>query len=174
MIFAMYQDRMTAGGKIGSLVFRGLLLFHFTWIIRDYLHGRKFPTYWYLKLDSTSNIFKNPILMESHTPPETAGIVSIICLHGKPTYTYESPTHQTLSQIAETLFLEGLGQHVSKLLRSVNGVDHDGTIWDKAPEMVVFDCYVFGAGSEFRCFGNCDAAVIVFPHFTFEDWLASK
>ena len=112
--------------------------------------------------------------MESHTPPETAGIVSIICHHGKPTYTYTSSTHQTLSQIAETLFLKGRSQHVSKLLRRVNGVYHNGTIRDKAPEMMIFDCYVLGARSGFRRFGNCDAAAIVFPDFAFENWRVSK
>ena len=112
--------------------------------------------------------------MESHTPPETAGIVSIICLHGKLTHTHKSPTHQTPSQVAETLLLKRLGQDISKLLRRVNRVDHNATIRDKAPEVMVFDRNVLGTRSEFRRFGNCDSAVIAFPDLAFEDWLASK
>ena len=105
-------DAVPAGGSNGNS--GGCYFFHFSSIIRYYFYGRKFPTYIFLNRNSHRTSFQNSILTESNTPPETAGIVSIICLHGKPTYTYKSLTHQTLFQIVGTLYLKGLGQHVSE------------------------------------------------------------
>ena len=98
-MFGCYLPHCTAQGI-------WMLLFHFTKIMRDHVYGWKFPTYWYIKNSIPIKYSQNPILMESYTPPETRGITSIICLHSITTYTYESPTHQTLSQTVETLFLD--------------------------------------------------------------------
>ena len=55
-----------------------------------------------------------------------------------------------------------------------NRTGHNGTLQDKGPEMMVFNCYVLNEMSGFRCISNYDTDVIVFPDFAFEDWLGSK
>ena len=82
------------------------------------------------------------------------------------------PTHELVSQIANALFTQRLGEDVCNLLGCINRIDKDGSITYKPSEMMVLDGNVLGPGCEFWTLCHCATAFVVFPDSTSEDRLS--
>jgi hypothetical protein len=89
-----------------------------------------------------------------------AEIVEITFLH--------LPSHQFSPEIAKTLFTQGFGEDICKLLSSVNRMNINCPIAHVAAKVMVFDSNMFCSGSELGAFGHLYAALVVLPNFAFE------
>ncbi len=90
--------------------------------------------------------------------PEPSAPVSS---HSLPMSSLSAPTHNLELMSAEGFERDQLGEHVSRLLNAVNGIDGDLAMVNVVPEVMVLDIDVLGAWSDLWDGGDLDCPTVV-------------
>ncbi len=74
---------------------------------------------------------------------------------------------------AKGLVWIGLGEHIGRLILTVNGIDSDLALVNVVLEVVVLDVDMFGAWADLRYSCNFDHTAVVFKNLAVDGWLGA-